>query len=777
MYIYRRIVKGNIHSDVALYQSSFLDATIYALVVIRASEGVDVSRLPKLVWNAYISELEKQGLNESDGFVDLLKFSLQNLTTVVGKLIKNDKDFIEKGVDVNLSIVAIRKDVLYFGGIGENHIFVIKEESKKIIHLDQLLIKNKALVGSALLKDIDFVLLTTPNVILGEKITSTIESFVQALDKSIDKYNTTVGVLGLTEKFNINAILHGNSVTERAADEKKDASGTNTEAQKLAAEQNTSQRESNQELNSKASFEDTIKPRSPGNNMNILERKLKSLINFGKKSAKVEHLKSKPSIYSKRKSFFALIDKIADFLSLVSLKALAVITQVVFLISERFFGKKYWFRRIKARTNYRSDVVSGIKIKGYQKNNKRKAYGYIILILIVLGLGYFSFKRYSFYRENRTKRAVLEQDLEQVQNSLTNIKKKYASDKEGALKQISEDQKILSKYNGNNFATEVEQVRLSNLEEELITLQNKILKKVVYKSHTDKFNLVVDAKLAFSSDTNPTDITIRRNGFKKDFLYVTDSGSRKVYKINTENNKVSIVSDVDNVVVDPLFVDWDDSGVYVYDSVSGVIKSSFDKNDHNLPFKKLEGLSAEAFKVSNPTEFAILGNGYPYLLDATHSQVIRSIRFSGGYSLPAQFFENPKLSTATDLFADFYIYITGNPYGVTRFIKGRSGSMVESPLGIEDFYGDLGQITCGTTGFDFNKDIYLFDQKNKRILRFEKPIDSGKDIRHPGKLLFKKQYVLDVDNDKLGHVRDIAVNESETELYLLDKYGIWRLKL
>ena len=771
MYIYKRIVKGNTHSDVALYQSSFLDATIYALIVIRASEGVDVSRLPKLVWNAYISELEKQALGKSEAFVDLLKSSLQNLSTVVAKLIKNDKNFLEKGVDVNFSMVAIRNEVLYFGGVGENHIFAINEETKRIIHLDDVLIKNKALMGSVLITNVDFILLTTPNVILGEKITSTIQSFVKALDKSVDKYNTTVGVLGLTEKFDINALLNepsefANVSTEEGSTEQTsdDAHHTIISEKKAPSEQHPS----NVPIKSMINLGAVDK-------LHRLKQKVKESVRL-RKNEKNEQFSSTKSTQVKKHSLLSIIDKVADVLSLLVLKLLGGLTQLFFLVSEQFFGKKYWFRRIKARTNYRNGVVPGLQIKGYQKKN-RKIYGYAILLLIFVSVGVFSFKRYTFYKESRQKRSALEQDLSQVQDSFERIKRGYASDKRNALNEISKNLAVLHKYDGVGFATEVEQVKISNLEAELTTLQNKILKKVVLKPHTEKFNLVVDAKLSFSTETKPTDITIRRNSFKKDFLYVTDAGSRKVYKINAENNKVSMVSDVDNVVVDPLFVDWDDTGIYVYDSVNGVIKSDFDKNERNLTFKKIDGLSAEAFKVSNPIEFAILGNGYPYILDSEHSQVIRAIRFSGGYSLPAQFFENSKLSNATDLFADFYIYVTGNPYGVTRFIKGQGGSMVESPLGIDDFYDELGQITCGATGFDFNKDLFLFDQKNKRVLRFEKPIESGKDIRHPGKLLFKKQYVLNVNSDKLEHVQDIAVNESETELFLLDKYGVWKLKL
>ena len=771
MYIYKRIVKGNTHSDVALYQSSFLDATIYALIVIRASEGVDVSRLPKLVWNAYISELEKQALGKSEAFVDLLKSSLQNLSTVVAKLIKNDKNFLEKGVDVNFSMVAIRHEVLYFGGVGENHIFAINEETKRIIHLDDVLIKNKALVGSVLITNVDFILLTTPNVILGEKITSTIQSFVKALDKSIDKYNTTVGVLGLTEKFDINALLNEHSEFANVSTEEGSTKQTSDDANRTIISEKkapSEQHPSNVPIKSMINLGAVDK-------LHRLKQKVKESVRL-RKNEKNEQFSSTKSTQVKKHSLLSIIDKVADVLSLLVLKLLGGLTQLFFLISEQFFGKKYWFRRIKARTNYRNGVVPGLQIKGYQKKN-RKIYGYAILLLIFVSVGVFSFKRYTFYKESRQKRSALEQDLSQVQDSFERIKRGYASDKRNALNEISKNLAVLHKYDGVGFATEVEQVKISNLEAELTTLQNKILKKVVLKPHTEKFNLVVDAKLSFSTETKPTDITIRRNSFKKDFLYVTDAGSRKVYKINAENNKVSMVSDVDNVVVDPLFVDWDDTGIYVYDSVNGVIKSDFDKNERNLTFKKIDGLSAEAFKVSNPIEFAILGNGYPYILDSEHSQVIRAIRFSGGYSLPAQFFENSKLSNATDLFADFYIYVTGNPYGVTRFIKGQGGSMVESPLGIDDFYDELGQITCGATGFDFNKDLFLFDQKNKRVLRFEKPIESGKDIRHPGKLLFKKQYVLNVDSDKLEHVQDIAVNESETELFLLDKYGVWKLKL
>ena len=64
--------------------------------------------------------------------------------------------------------------------------------------------------------------------------------------------------------------------------------------------------------------------------------------------------------------------------------------------------------------------------------------------------------------------------------------------------------------------------------------------------------------------------------------------------------------------------------------------------------------------------------------------------------------------------------------------------MVESPISIIGLDTPIIDPKASYTTGDLNRKLYIFDDKEKRVLQFEKPIES-QEKRHPNELLLLNQ--------------------------------------
>ena len=94
--------------------------------------------------------------------------------------------------------------------------------------------------------------------------------------------------------------------------------------------------------------------------------------------------------------------------------------------------------------------------------------------------------------------------------------------------------------------------------------------------------------------------------------------------------------------------------------------------------------------------------------------------------------------------------------------------------------GLAGDITIGAgwTGSTMDRAFLVFESKSKRIIYFEKPIDVGENLRHPGSLLVLGQFEYrgsrgDVFND----VRGIVTEFEDRRMFVLDGMKIWEVNI
>ncbi|MDY0097248.1 MAG: hypothetical protein RBS01_02775, partial [Candidatus Dojkabacteria bacterium] len=147
------------------------------------------------------------------------------------------------------------------------------------------------------------------------------------------------------------------------------------------------------------------------------------------------------------------------------------------------------------------------------------------------------------------------------------------------------------------------------------------------------------------------------------------------------------------------------------------------------------------------------------------------------YGLSEEYLKSDSYDTSNDVFADMSVYILSEgENGIHRYVTDYTvGRLVESPIAVKGLDTPLKNPRYGYTADDLNKDLFIFDSEDKRILRFEKPLESG-DIRHPNELLLIKQYVLPSE-ESWNDVRDFVVDFNQKNLYLLNGTTVWKVSL
>jgi hypothetical protein len=72
----------------------------------------------------------------------------------------------------------------------------------------------------------------------------------------------------------------------------------------------------------------------------------------------------------------------------------------------------------------------------------------------------------------------------------------------------------------------------------------------------------------------------------------------------------------------------------------------------------------------------------------------------------------------------------------------------------------------------------MFDSEGKRFLKFEKPQEGGKDLRHPNQLLLLKQYEYrGNDENMFKNVKDFVVDYKGENMYVLEGTTVWKIVL
>lgn len=726
-------------------QVSFVD--MYGLLFFSSEVEIPGDKLAKFAWDGMVDGFE---YSKTDSTNESLKLGLTEATRRVKQLIINDPNIGKYGVEVNFTIFVSSNRGVYIGLLGESDIFVYKDG--RLIDICEMLKKKNAKTAAVAIEEGDLIFCASTGYIKGNmqrlisaKNRNELVSVLEELGKEI---GDDTGIVVLTKEKDI---------------EEKDIEIKTpiTNIKRIVKGQEPSDTD----------YVPTVKSSNKIFKVPGEEKDLKEVINTFLK--KLSFLKTVFRKFSEGAKPF--LQKISKSISSIFLK---VTSRAKVGISNRL-GKKRWYKKVSATVSQSTLIArekekfKEFKIDGYKQRGTR-VHRVKILILVLLGISLLvgGVKFTIDQKEAREVGRNANEIFTSVQKLIADAQSKLGTDRESSELYIVQASDKLSKLPDNLGEKDLKKYQELNgqvlgIQDSLYKIKRLSLANGNIEKYYDSFNSNQDSKLE--------DIAIYRDKNGSEYLVITDLGAKSVYTISLYDRKVESIGDSNKVLEKPYKVYTRDTGVFVLDLSSGILKAKAIDGGFE-PFIKLSGLSIQNIGADDISEFAVLTiNENAYVLDRAEKTLLKSTNYSGGYSLAAPYLSKEEYAKSNDVFSDLSVYILAEgENGVYRYVSS-GGVMVEAPINLKGLDHPIQNAKYGFTIDDMNSGLYIFDEGDRRVLRFEKPMESG-EKRHPNELLLLNQYIFE-DTKEWESVKDIVVDFKEENMYILDGTTIWKVRL
>ncbi len=436
----------------------------------------------------------------------------------------------------------------------------------------------------------------------------------------------------------------------------------------------------------------------------------------------------------------------------------------------------------------RGGSMKPIKIGGY-RDRELKIRRFLILGLgvLVVFLIFFGIKSAFDSRDTRMISSEIEYLVEELGSELKKTEGADASEvikiTGGIKSELDEYIEELKEKGRYERVSEEDMEKFNDFFSKVVKTEDKVLKIIPVSQSNDRLSLFLDTKISFGSKSNPVNMAVTSPYYrnKGEYRYIVDQGERAIFEVNVQTSDFRKVGDPEGLLVKPKFVsfgnDRENPGLYVYDSEVGVLVAREDDSGKLNNFELVSGMSSRALGGDKITGFAVFGlNDSLNFLISSENKIVVSNRVGGGsYGLPGEYISNPSFEKSFDFFGDQYIYVLNtSSNGIQRFLPGTGAS---APISLEGLSNDI-NIVAGYTGPTMDRAFLTFDSKSNRVIYFQKPIDVGENMRHPGSLLMVGQFEYrgnrgDVFND----VRGIVTEFEDKRMFVLDGMKIWEINI
>lgn len=696
---------------------------MYALVSISNDVDAESSRFNKFVWDGFID-----GFLQKDGdVITRLKNALIGAEFKLRELIRHDDLLEEKGVKLDLSAVIFKENKAYVVVLGEHKVLLYKD---RVIDISELLTTNKSNVGTMIVKPGEMLLFyhSAEKVDKGFKEEDELEDYLVGLfDNDEARGGAFVAFSGekVEEAVEVDEekpeeFLQGKEIDKGSMqlDEEADEKTMEAETSDLDVEDEEVGGEDDDD-EEKTSFE-------------VVKGKLKR-------------------VYGKIRFFLGnLIGGIKE--------------------------KK------------RGGVPRPIKVGGYKDREiKIKRFVTLGIFLILVLTLFFGIKSAFDAREARVLSAELEEFIVDLEEDVDRAEE---ADVDNALSILSTVQdnfneyiEVLEEEEKKEKMFEADLERIKDFRLRIVEVQDSILKITPLSEEEGNIELFLDGRIAFGDKSDPVSMNITKEAQipSGEYIYVVDQGEKAVFEVSVNTGDVRKISDPDDLVSKPLFVDMgnnpEERGIYVYDADVGVLVARIDEEGQFNDFKALSGVSARALGTEDIAAFAVFGiSDTLNFLVPSEDRIIRSRSFGGdSYGLPSEYISYPGFENGFEIYGDLYIYaLTESPNGITRF---NPQTVRSDPMLFRGFHKDL-SITRGFTGPTMDRAFLVFDAEDERFVYLRKPIETGEELRHPGEIHFVGQFEYRGERDGVfDDVRKIVSEHSDTWMFVLDGRKIWKVNI
>lgn len=725
------------------------DGDVYGIIRISAQQNANIERISKFVWDSIVDGYLYSTANSTN---ESLKDAIAAGVKKVKDLITNNRELGESGVDIDFTVILIKEEGSYVGIFGKSEILAYKDGN--LVDIAEILEKKKANTAGIALAEDDLLMVSTEKI-LSTKLMEL--STLESKERILFKLNT----LG-KEISNTGAIMFFGSGVGKELKERRNIlpsiSKIKEETKKIV--------KPIARIEKIRRVEETKK--EEGKLMKLFKEKYsKIIILITDKSRKViEFLKPQ-------------ISRIIGKLKTVS-------SNIQIQVSQNL-GKRRWYKKVAARMSEikigggRPSGVKGMKIDGYKSRDLRnKRLKILLLGVVVLGLLAFGINYTIQLRHAKEISRLANEGFSSVTALLDKVESNLVTDRSSAETYLFKAEKEFSDINKDLDEKDMEKYK--DVKDRLLRIGDSLYKRVGVSEENGKLANFLDGRLSFGEGSDVVDISSYIDSSGNEYLVVADKGRKAIYRVSLYDKSVKAIPDNEGLVKSPEHVYVGTKGVYVFDSKGGILKASFDSDGWFSQFASLSGLGIENMKTTDVAELAIwTESDNVYLLSRDRKALLKSTPAYGDrYGLTYSYLTHDSMEKVTDMIADLSIYliVPEDPHIVRFNYSYYESKYYEAPLGVLGFDGNYGKLTKAYTGDTLDSGLYVFDSDGRRFLKFEKPIESGNDARHPNQISLIAQYVYRGDGDQvLKNVRNFVVDAKEVNMYILDGSVIWKVGL
>lgn len=735
------------------------DGDIYIILRMSSDVGLPFNRLSRFILDSIV-----------DGYIyshakttnDSLKAALSDGVNKINAMMKQDRELKEIPIITDITMVLVKKEGVYIALAGEGEVLVAKGE--KIINIADIMRQKGANTAGVVLEENEALLLSTPNILsknLGDITVASEEGKIQ-------RETTKLGV-SLPENSAIMCFSNSKEdIVKESIPVEEKPKVVNTFIPKEVVD-----RVDVKEVGEKA--KKTINKVSQGT-----KKGFKRVVEF------VKQFKIPPEVKAAAK-------KIWEFVKETISKIGASIASGAKKIWEKIsssLATKRWFKRIMSRASVvrldrgpRPVRTPGMKIDDYKVRDLRgkrfkTLFGIVaIIILVVVGVN-FTMKTKKANEISKDANAK----FEKIGKLLDKTESNFVTDKESAEVAYFEAGQLITAI--PTELREKDQEKAKTIKERYGKVGDELFKKKGFSEEAGNLSKFLDTKLNFGEGSDPTDIEIFKDKSGSEYIAVVDKGKKALFTVSlADKSTLKAVGDSEKLMKTPMFVSSGVGGLYIYDKDAGMLKSPLQDGAFGNIFA-LNGLTAKDIPPKNVSEMVVLTtNDNIYLLAQDSKAVLKSTAiYPDRYGMFMHYIENDQIATSTDIMGDFSVYII-NPASESAVLRYSynyvSEKQQEVPLGITGLTGELGHVEKAYNDTSsLNTGFYMFDTEGRRFIKFEKPIESGAEMRHPNQLLFLEQYEYrGGEEEEFKNVKDFVVDSAEKNIYVLDGTSIWKISM
>lgn len=728
---------------------------MFAVMSLRSEIDFDLSNLGSLLFD----ELQQSYFDEDAklGSLEQIEKAMYKVRQRIDTILSREEELVESGINMELSVAVIRKKTLFLAIVGEARIFIHRNGETADVSQSLINPENDDFVriGSMYLEEMDRLMLITDlaEIEVGEEKTADLLENLNMQDMQLR--NGAILLVGYKLAEDTLALI-----------KQKEAKVDFSDNQETKVDENIELVDQNYFDDDELDIDEEIPDIYEEESTSITRRISDALSTSASKiSTKLRSLQSKSTTNYKRKPEFenGIIDEESN-VDDNSNRFTQLRSSGTKLYEKLLNNLKVLRRNINARVqNNKSPMY--LRSGNAKGNNWRILWVIGLVVLIVLFLGV---RKLVQDRDYANRLLALENNVSTLEQRMSSLRTEVSGATIGSTDGVKKDQvadKLMALKNDVETTIKDESEILSKEAD----LKDK-LGKLITETTRSK-----DQVLNIRSFTEPqivSDLAINNEGvsasdiaYANGNIYVVDTAKGGIIRMSTQiNSSTGIFA---TGFTSPYLIEVDEDGdLVVIDNNPDSVISTVDIDTASV--YRHPGVSMA--KMGTLSAIDIWSNAALYTINPQKQALLKQDNVAGNYQLPndaSPWRSDSDFGQAIDLTIDYWVYVIVNGKGLMRYLAGEPTTYTYSglPKSIENELKQAKAVELSDTH------LYLADPVRQRIVVFSKRTDDAEFFD------YQEQIVYSGDGDVFKNIKDIVVNQTAKQLFVLDGNKVIRVDL